>query len=217
MAHSAPSGVEEVVWRVLPIAPPRILRHCPRCAHARPFASTDHFRLNAQQRHIDVWLLYRCVACETPWKREVVCRASPEQIGADLYRRFQDNDRATAWHYAFRPTTTERFHGDVAVRIERPPAKLAASTRLRLEVPFPCGIRFERLLAAELDVPRAALRRWAACGALEISPGGARALRRSVRDGVTLVGTGRVCTGCEWRLALRGRGVARECPGRERD
>jgi hypothetical protein len=190
VAHSSPSGVEEVVWRVLPIAPPRILRHCPRCERPRSFASTDRFRLNAQQRRIDVWLVYRCIECEAPWKREILRRGSPEQIGADLHRRFQYNDRHTAWHYAFTPPPTGRLEGEVAVHVERPPGKPAPPLRLRLEVPFPCGVRLERLLAAELDVGRAALRLWAESGALDISPGGARALRRPARDGVALLFAG---------------------------
>ncbi len=52
-----------VTWRVTPLQPPLVRRHCSRCAAARAFACSLKFRTNAQKKRLDVWLIYRCSAC----------------------------------------------------------------------------------------------------------------------------------------------------------
>ena len=151
MASFSPDGLEEVVWRVLPLTPPRILRHCRRCDAVRPFAPTEKFRMNAQQTSIDVWLLYACCECGSTWKREVVARRSPREIGAERYRCFQDNDPETARECAFAAHDGPVVQSE-EVHVLRPDAALAPRSRITLEVPLPCGARLDRLLAAELGV-----------------------------------------------------------------
>ena len=184
----------EVVWRVVPLAPPRLDLHCSRCERNRPFACADEFRLNAQQRRLDVWLLYRCAHCGTTWKRRIFRRCTPEEIGLDLYDRLLRNDRATAWQYAFLPDGrgAEPFEGEV--RIERSAAASPVAHRIRIAVPFPCAVRLDRLLAAELGVSRPTLYRWSERGDLVIEPLGPRALRRPVRDGSLLTLAGEACS-----------------------
>lgn len=174
----------EVVWRVLPLAPARVLRHCPRCEEARAFAPTDKFRLNAQQRRIDVWLLYDCTACGATWKREILARRRPEEIGADLYGRLLRNDAATARAYA-RVVDGLALAGGGEARVERPDP-IAPPCRIVLAVPDPVPVRLERILAAELGVSRARLRRRLDAGHLVLD-GGERALRRPPRDGQVVV------------------------------
>ena len=80
MGTIAPVGWEDV-WRIIPAATPRVIRRCAHCNEPRAFACTEKFRVNAQQRRIDVWLLYRCTACDTTWKHALLERCAPEEIG----------------------------------------------------------------------------------------------------------------------------------------
>jgi hypothetical protein len=56
-----------VTWQVTPLRPPLIRRHCSRCSIEMPFACSMKFRTNAQKKRIDVWLIYRCTACDEVW------------------------------------------------------------------------------------------------------------------------------------------------------
>ena len=47
-----------VTWRVVPLHTPRVIRRCSRCDTTRNFACTEKFRVNAQKRLLDVWLIY---------------------------------------------------------------------------------------------------------------------------------------------------------------
>lgn len=182
------SALAEVVWRVVPLEPPRVLRHCSRCERTCPFASTHKFRLNAQQRHIDVWLLYRCVHCDTTWKREIMARRRPQEIEAGLYQRFLHNDAATARSYAF-DTGGLPCESDADVRVERPAIDTdggGGPLRILLCVAHPTSVRLDRMLASELGLTRSELGRRLLLGELEVE-GNERALRRPPRDGQILL------------------------------
>jgi hypothetical protein len=175
-----------VRWRIVPVETPRVRRHCPRCGAPRWFRSSDAFRVNARQRRVDVWLIYRCGDCDATWNREVFTRALPRDIGAGLYHRLQHNDRETAWRMAFDVSTLVRLgvevDADCPVMVERIGTGGHGET-IALELAHPCHVRLDKLLAAELGWSRSRLRRAVERGEVRVEPGGAAALRRPARDG----------------------------------
>jgi len=171
----------EIVWRIVPLDAPSVSRHCARCNRIRAFVSTHRFRLNAQGRRVDVWLLYECSECQTTWKREVFARRTPEEIGGD-FALFERNDAGIALREALRGAgAAERF------RVERDALSPQVPLRLRLEVPHPCALRLDVLLARELALSRSLLRYRCERGEIAIEPGGLRDLSRDVRDGTVVV------------------------------
>lgn len=153
MVSNTVGALADVTWRVIATQSPCIVRRCPRCDRARRFASSGRFRLNASGRRVDVWLIYRCTACESPFNLTVVERMAPEQI--PRFARFQDNDAELAWACAFDQRLLSGLDVDrvVPFRVEGPP--IVAPTALRLVVPHPLALRLDRLLSAALGVPRA--------------------------------------------------------------
>jgi len=93
-------AVASVVWRVEPLAPPAVVRRCPRCDVARPFASTGRFRLNGNGRRLDLWLIYSCGSCDATWNLDVARRVAVGALGADL-PRYERNDPQLARRVAF--------------------------------------------------------------------------------------------------------------------
>ena len=181
----------KVRWRIMPTETLRVLRHCSRCNTTRPFACSDTFRVNANQRKVDVWLIYRCVDCNCTWNWTIVSRSTPEEIGSVLYRQFQDNHRATAWHYAFDLVRLQRagvrVEPTAAVQVERiPQTGLALNgdeQTILLELPYPCEVRLDKLLARELGVSRSCLQRWFDHGVILIWPASKDALRKPIKNG----------------------------------
>jgi hypothetical protein len=166
-----------VTWRILPLRTPHVVRACPRCGVPRAFVSSDRFRVNASGRKLDVWLIYRCEACEFTWNLTVVERATPEAIGAARLAAYHHNDAARAWSCAFDTTLLRRagarLEPATPVRVERG-AVPAGRAVLRLELPYPVQIRLDRLVAQELCVSRSRLP-----DRVDAVP----ALRRPVSDG----------------------------------
>jgi hypothetical protein len=153
---------------IRPIAPPRPRRYCPTCKAAGEFVCNERFRVNAQKKTIDVWLNYRCSSSDGVWKAPVIERRPVSQLSSALLEAFARDDQATVWRYAFdvarlRPRVL-RIDTNVRMRVERSRIECgsgdAALACLHLEVPFPCALRLDRLLAPELTQPRTQLHRW---------------------------------------------------------
>lgn len=180
-------GFRSERWRIRPLELPSPWRYCASCAAARAFVCSERFRVNAQKKSLDVWLKYRCACCEDVWKFPLFERCSVGEIGSAQLDGFARHDPATVWRYAFdiarlRPHVI-KVDTEVRVQVERTQldceAVLDAGLRIHFDVPFPCDIRLDRLLAAELGVSRSALER-------SVPAEHRRTLRRSVRDGQTV-------------------------------
>ncbi|HZI51514.1 MAG TPA: DUF1062 domain-containing protein [Terriglobia bacterium] len=181
----------DVLWRVIPTNTPRVLRHCAKCGTTRRFASSDKFRLNAQQMKLDVWLIYKCVVCDSTWKCTIVERSTVKQIGAELHLRFQENDKELAWTCAFDYNLMSRagVQIDTAVDVEivRTPLKTLEDgqewIRIRLDLTHSGVIRLDRLLAQQLNVSRSRLQSWHDSGQLRVEPDEKNSLRKLARSG----------------------------------
>jgi hypothetical protein len=187
---------ESTVWRISPLSAPRILRHCPHCAQERRFASTERFRLNAQKRRIDVWLIYACTECDATWNLTVLSRVAQSGIDRDLFERMTRNDPGTARALAFdRAALTRagaRVEPSVEYRVERSAGDVARARaacvplRIHIAMTEPCRIRVDRLLSSELGLSRSCLERHAERGEIAIAPGRSDPLRRTVCGGMLI-------------------------------
>lgn len=89
------------IWRILPESTPKILRNCSRCEEKRHFSCSEKFRVNANKKIIDVWLIYKCDACEATFNLPIVSRKSIAKINKEMFKKFLENDVDLAWKYAF--------------------------------------------------------------------------------------------------------------------
>ncbi|HJT11312.1 MAG TPA: DUF1062 domain-containing protein [Dongiaceae bacterium] len=180
-----------VTWRVT-LQPPLVRRHCRGCSTEMPFACSMKFRTNAQKKRLDVWLIYRCSACEEVWNLPIYERAAVGDI--DAFDAIAHNDAALALRHAFNHMRLRR-HGmleerpDVSVRKSREDgcASTAGAITIDLALAQPCGLRLDRLLSGELGVSRAQLGRLHDAGALRLLPLTRRALRSPIVHGQTIV------------------------------
>ena len=79
---------------------PTVIRHCRKCGTKSEYASTGSFRVNAQRKSLDVWLIYKCTKCNTTWNLTILSRVTPGAILPELLRGFHENDTDLAMTYA---------------------------------------------------------------------------------------------------------------------
>ena len=89
-----------ITWEVKAKNPPLLIKKCSHCDSNR-FYCSDKFRMNAQKKNIDVWLIYRCVKCDNTCNLTLLSRSKPDLIDKTLFHSFSMNDKDTAWKYAF--------------------------------------------------------------------------------------------------------------------
>ena len=87
-------------WEIKVKNTPLLIKKCSHCESDR-FYCSDKFRMNAQKKNIDVWLIYRCVKCDNTCNMTLLSRTKPDLINKKLFHSFSMNDREVAWQYAF--------------------------------------------------------------------------------------------------------------------
>jgi hypothetical protein len=154
-----------------------------------PFACSMKFRTNAQKKRIDVWLIYRCSACDEIWNLPILERVTTGDIAPDAFDAIARNDPTLALRHASDHARLAR-HGVTLeppeVSIRKSPvegcADSAGTIAIVLALALPCGVRLDRLLANGLGVSRAQLGRLLDVGALCLPPAARKALRAPIRD-----------------------------------
>ncbi|MEZ4235573.1 MAG: DUF1062 domain-containing protein [Myxococcota bacterium] len=146
-----------VAVRVTPLEPPRVVRRCPRCDAPRPFGSSGAFRVNAQKRRLDVWLVRRCEACDATWNQPVAERVSPASLGARLVG-YQQDDPALV-HAVAHDVTALKRHGKVLpAEVAVEPLVAVPPVVARVVLVAPVAVRLDHVLCEALGLSRARLR-----------------------------------------------------------
>ena len=81
------------------IARVRVFHRCGGCGKKQEFLNTGRFRVNANGKCVDVWLIYRCKKCKHTWNLTIYERTRPDRIPPKLFRAFLENDAETAVAY----------------------------------------------------------------------------------------------------------------------
>ncbi|TMU94734.1 DUF1062 domain-containing protein [Streptomyces sp. DASNCL29] len=78
-------------WVVMPTCLPLVRRRCHACASER-FRANGKFRVNANHKLIDAWLLVLCTGCGETAKLTVFERMNVRSVRPELLDRLHDND-----------------------------------------------------------------------------------------------------------------------------
>ncbi|MEV6192035.1 DUF1062 domain-containing protein [Streptomyces sp. NPDC051920] len=151
-------------WVVMPTCLPTVLRRCHACASER-FRANGKFRVNANHKLLDAWLLVLCAGCGDTAKLTILERAHVRSVRPELLDRMHDNDPVLAgellrdpvvrrrnrialdWDGAWRLDTSGPGHLDQEV--------IDVSVRFAARIP----VRPVRLIAEGCGLPRAEVER----------------------------------------------------------
>jgi hypothetical protein len=82
-------------WVVMPTCLPLVLRRCHACASPR-FRANGKFRINANHKLLDAWLLVLCTVCGDTAKLTILERTNVRSVRPELLDRMHDNDPGLA-------------------------------------------------------------------------------------------------------------------------
>ena len=170
--------------RVRAAALPEPLRHCSHCGSRQSFATQGRFRLNAQGKRVDLWLIYRCRRCDATWNRAVVERMAVARYEKLLRQRVERDGGAFARELAFDTRSADGSRAPIEARMElRPP--LAGPGTVEIELVDPIRVRLDRVVAGAFGLSRDVLAALVADGRVE-ADGGQRAFERPAVHGMHL-------------------------------
>lgn len=160
-------------WNVIPTQAPSVLRSCPKCGGGARFYSTGKFRVNAQQKTLDVWLIYACGRCAATWNLPVLSRVKAADIPKYRYRAFLCNDSQAALACALdrellRRAKAEAEFSAIPYRVcEEAPLPPSGVVLLDIRGAVPLPLRLDKLLCEQLGLSRRALSGLFESGAIE--------------------------------------------------
>ena len=177
--------MDDIVWKIECAGLPTAERHCKKCGEWRAFECSGCFRVNAQKRMLDVWLIYKCPECDDTWNMTVLSRVAPQSVPTALLDGFHRNDAELARRYALDLGLMQRCGAtpglpELLISGNTPPA--GARTALRLEPECSLPVRVAAILRSKLELSRSALERMAAQGRI-CSPSGEDPLRMKLGAG----------------------------------
>lgn len=77
----------------------RVFFRCGGCGKKQEFINSYRFRVNANGKSVDVWLIYRCKKCKHSKNLTIHERIRPGKIPEELFESFMNNDMETAMKY----------------------------------------------------------------------------------------------------------------------
>lgn len=167
----------EYIWDIKAKNTPFLKKKCSHCDSDR-FQCSDKFRLNAQKKNIDIWLIYRCVKCNNRYNMTIFSRIRTESISKELFGRFSGNDVDLAWEYAFSYETRRKNNVEADVEgveyeiqldeipLEKMESDPGGMVSFRIKCPFECNLRISKVIRIGLHLSSGKLDQLIESGAL---------------------------------------------------
>ncbi|WP_105419031.1 DUF1062 domain-containing protein [Neorhizobium sp. T25_27] len=180
-------------WTATPKTPPRPILACSGCGLSRPFHSSGRIRLNANGKRLDAWLIYRCIACDGTWNRPIFERQTIRAIDPVMLDAMQASTPDFVARIEFDAQALKAKAGRIEesddIEMRKAVLRHDADWRriaITLALPYPTGLRLDRLLAAELQLSRSRLQALFDRQEIRIGPERKDALKRGIRDGTLI-------------------------------
>lgn len=138
-------------WEILPENSPAIIHNCQKCGNQSRFRCSENFRVNAHQKRLDVWLIYRCAKCDKTLNLTLYSRISPKALDPDILQKATNNDRDYARQLSFDYDLLKRNgmvpdFASVTYKIKGAPVMLGAAANVHIHCNVSTGMRADRLL-----------------------------------------------------------------------
>lgn len=147
-------------WTVRRTRLPLLSLRCLDCRSESATTGEGKFRVNANGKLLDVWLLVRCVSCDRTSKLTVYERARVRSIDPAELDGYHTNDPELVASTLLDPLMARRNRFTLdwtdAWRLDAPPARLDGAWPVQVEVVFddPVPVRPDWLIAHGLGLSR---------------------------------------------------------------
>ncbi len=142
---------------------PRFIKTCPRCKHPY-YENSGCFRVNANGKRLDIWLICRCEHCKTIWNLSVYERIDRTKLQTEQYDAYIRNDHALILQHVFDPAFLQKNRAVLdceGIAIQPvgtiPPEGTAAQILATSDYPLP--LPAGRVIALLLNVSLSRVRR----------------------------------------------------------
>ncbi len=151
--------MKTIYWEVRLIGAPTAVRYCKRCGEKAMFESSGLFRINAQQKHLDIWLIYKCQICDTTWNLTVYSRINPHSLPPEKLNGYMSSDNDLAMLHSTDTALLKRNGaecGNPEIRIDGPDIDFSEAVELHVNSKWPTEIKAAAVIREKLGLSRSA-------------------------------------------------------------
>lgn len=152
--------MKTVYWQAAYTGLPKAVRYCKKCAAKTAFVSSNLFRMNAQKRNLDVWLIYKCERCGCTWNMTVHTRIKPQDLPPEHLRGYEGNDPGLARQWAMNIPLLRQNGAEVELpdyEVTGEDVDIHLPCRIHITNRYPMEARLGSLLCGKLGTSRSRL------------------------------------------------------------
>ena len=188
-------------WTITPDELPSVLKKCSKCGEKTEFKNSGKFRVNANGRLLDIWMIFRCCRCETSYNMSIFERMEAGRVDKAEYKGFLNNSPDLALKYGndrdlFVRNKAETYKNQTEYHIVTGetiyPCKEAGTWEVEVKIPAGFDLRVDALLVRQLKESRNTIKKWCEEGVI-LHNGEILSYKSRVRDLMVLQLTGPAC------------------------
>lgn len=166
--------MQKVTWDIQYISSPPAIKYCKKCSKKTEYLCSGLFRINAQRKYLDIWLIYKCSDCDSTWNMTIYSRISPKSIAPEILDEFHNNNEELAKKYAM-DTELMRKNG---VEVGLPKYKILGTnvnfntpTELHIKSSYPSRLKVSSLLREKMNLSQSAFKQMITSGSIRSTNG----------------------------------------------
>lgn len=164
---------KHIHWTLEPIALPKLLKACSKCGQDATYCNTEKFRVNANKKNLDIWLIYACEKCKSTYNLSIYERISPKLLPKNQLEAYMRNDldqvQSESYHFAhYHKNNVQYYLEDHHYSITGDLPIGAESIGITLTTKHPTKLRLDKALAQKLNLSRSRIDQAFEANALEI-------------------------------------------------
>lgn len=122
------------------LSPPPAIKYCKKCGKKTEYVCSGLFRVNAQRKYLDIWLIYKCSNCDSTWNMTIYSRINPKSIASEILEGFHSNNGELVEKYAMDTELIQKNGAEVGLpkyKIRGPAIDFSMPIELHIKSPYP--------------------------------------------------------------------------------
>jgi len=147
--------MQKIVWELEYLSTPKVIRYCKKCGKKTYYKSSGLFRVNAQKKSLDIWMIYKCEHCDYTWNAGIYARVNPQKFSEKDLERFYTNDSQLAQEYAMNVSWLKRNQIEVILpeyKIKGEELSSSISTEIYIINPAAIPYKISEVLRKKLSL-----------------------------------------------------------------
>jgi len=166
--------MQKLTWDIQYLSPPPAIKYCKKCSKKTEHLCSGLFRINAQRKYLDIWLIYKCSDCDSTWNVTIYSRINPKRIAPEILDGFHSNNGELAKIYAMDTELIRKNGAEVGLpKYKILGANINFNTPIELHIksPYPSGVKVSSLLRKKMNLSKNAFEQMITSGAIRSTSG----------------------------------------------